>query len=91
VLYICVSTGGQGFIDSYWTSGSQLSCTGKFKWCQDNSTFASEVNWITNEPNNYQNNEACVMHTYLPGTKHTFKDMNCGILQYFVCEVRDIL
>jgi hypothetical protein len=70
-----------------WTSGSQLNCRNKFKWCEANTSFASDLPWVGGEPNSVQNNEACVAQYYNPGNEAPFLDLPCAASLNFICEV----
>ncbi|CAB3381754.1 Hypothetical predicted protein [Cloeon dipterum] len=73
----------------FWTSGSDLGCPFKFKWCASNTWFSNtSVNWLPGQPNNAYGVQDCVQLTLTKGTwaQSTYNDDPCSFTYSFICE-----
>ncbi|XP_058464569.1 perlucin-like [Malaya genurostris] len=70
-----------------WIGGSDLAEEGQFYW-QPTGTWFSYTNWLVGQPDNAGNSEDCVEIRHYPSYDlyWGWNDLNCEILQHFVCE-----
>lgn len=68
----------------YWTSGTDLGNEGYFFWASNGKNF-DQVLWHPNQPDNYLNNENCVLLRHWDNN-YKLNDSACDTtIIYFIC------
>ncbi|XP_065349858.1 macrophage mannose receptor 1-like [Cloeon dipterum] len=81
------------FNTEFWTSGTQLDCSFRFKYCSSGTTFyANDSNWNAGEPNNANEQEACVLAHFGPSASYDksqawMQDVVCTDSYGYICEM----
>jgi hypothetical protein len=71
-----------------WTSAIKYGHDGEFFWESTGEFIGPHVNWATNEPNNVNNTENCLV-LLLEGGIYKWADQNCGNHRsLYICEVK---
>lgn len=67
----------------YWTSGTDLGNESSFFWASNGQSF-DHVFWHPNQPDNYLNNENCVLLRHWDRS-YKLNDFPCDSSIYFIC------
>ncbi|XP_065348566.1 uncharacterized protein LOC135945082 [Cloeon dipterum] len=74
---------------TFWTSGSDEGCEGKFSWCSVKKLVRNqEAKWFPQQPDNFGGKENCVT-IGLSKTVALLSDVDCSSSNRYICEARD--
>ncbi|KAF4524129.1 hypothetical protein B566_EDAN012132 [Ephemera danica] len=70
-----------------WTSGTDLGCEGRYRWCGSNASMytSSNLAWMSGEPNDYLEDEDCLVLWNFNG-ELKLNDELCLEPFSFICE-----
>jgi hypothetical protein len=81
----CFNSDGSVAPDSFWTSATDLGCSGSFAWCAVRKMFYNSK-WIADQP--AKSTETQCVAVKLNAQMAQLEATNCAGAKQFICEVR---